>query len=356
MHKLNPNDLNYVRERGYDPKAWVPCPRGEKGKINPQVSKMYLGNDQWISVFYSKVIYYEDRLGYWKPLEDVCEYHGNQNVTLKLETLHKIHPRFLEWLEARCEVLGGKLTVSTPWGNPLWVAKNTYISAGLTTSTFYPAPDSATSTVDGYVLDFATTGTWSTSHDYATGNSASSTATSLFARADKAGAGSTFLLYRSHLNFDTSSIGTDNVDSATLSLYGFETADGQSDAAGITGSTVTGTSVATTDFDSYPSIHSVTPYSSIAISSISNVAYNDFTLNAAGESNINTSGISPFGLRTALDYAETTSHSNAPTASSNFFRPYSANQSGTTSSPKLVVVHTAAGGGGFAYSQAVIIT
>lgn len=105
--KVDPNDLNFIKERGYMPCGWVPCPRGEGGKINPQVTQFKLDETKSVSVFHNKPVYYETVNYTWRPLEEVCEHHGNRKIILNELALERMHPRFMAWLQKRQQLIEG---------------------------------------------------------------------------------------------------------------------------------------------------------------------------------------------------------------------------------------------------------
>lgn len=104
-NKVDPNDLNFIKEKGYLPVGWVPCPRGEDGKINPQVTQFDLGKGKFVSVFHVKPVYYETVNLTWRPLEEVCVYHGNRKIVLSNLALERMHPRFMAWLQKRQDLI-----------------------------------------------------------------------------------------------------------------------------------------------------------------------------------------------------------------------------------------------------------
>ena len=76
----------------------------------------------------------------------------------------------------------------------------------------------------------------------------------------------------------------------------------------------------------------------ITIASWSTAGYNNFTLNAAGISNINKTGASWFGTRLSGDF-----DNSEPVYSASLIARvniYLADNTGTTNDPKLVVIHT----------------
>lgn len=104
-HKAIQNDLDTVRAKGFNPIGFIPGVRGEGGKINPQVTQFALGNNKYVSVFHVKPVYYETKWNTWRPLEEVCSYHGNRKIILNSLATELMHPRFLAWLESRQKLI-----------------------------------------------------------------------------------------------------------------------------------------------------------------------------------------------------------------------------------------------------------
>jgi hypothetical protein len=148
--------------------------------------------------------------------------------------------------------------------------------------------------------------------------------------------------------FDTSVVSTDTVNSATLSVYGRGTVviDGFSGTGqvGMTEGTVADTGAwAITDFQSNTSF--TTRWATdVDLGSLTSEAYNAWTFNATGRGAINGSGNTLVGMKINFDI-----DNSAPTwgaGQETFFRLYSYAEAGTTKDPKIVIDHTAGGGGG----------
>ncbi len=154
-------------------------------------------------------------------------------------------------------------------------------------------------------------------------------------------------LKRSKFGFDTSSIGTDSIDSATLSLYinSVTTGLGSTDIDIVEGNVPASESdLANGDFD-ISDFGSTRFATGKDISSLSTSAYNNYTLNASGESHINKSGNTWFGalLKWDVDNNFTGTWASGQNTSANASM---ADTTGTTQDPKLVVEHSVVGGGG----------
>lgn len=367
-HKVEPNDLKYAQERGFDVKGWQPCPRGEGGKINPQVTKFKLADGKLLSIFHIKPVYYETIDNTWRPLEEVCSYHGNRTIILTPLAMRLMSPRFMRWLQVRQSQLGSDLLIDYgPMGAGLQPRHLMYA----TDSTFYPDASPESNTVDYYLQGEQNAGlsegVWNNVHDSSDGlgKGGSDNATAIYARARGIGGGGAgWNIIRSATLFDTSSIDSgDNVDTATYSLYQLGKSDDYNDSdAYVTVVQVqtmaSDTAVNNNDFDQIGDAIN-NPTEGVAsgdrseITGSTNSAYTDFTLNATGRSWVaksgvqepsgNTAGITYLGIREGHD--TTDNYPGSTTGISNIYYS-SADTSGTSQDPKLAVTHTAGGGGG----------
>src|SRR3990167_4389300 len=152
------------------------------------------------------------------------------------------------------------------------------------------------------------------------------------------------LLYRGGFGFDTSIIGSNNVDSSTLSFYsrpgGAGIGLGDTNGQIVDFNPADGSLFAAGDHVNY----GTTLYSdtSILISTIDAVSqYYDFPLNASGITNINKTGNSYFGRRLQWDVENSFTGTWATDNSSNW-QSWAADDAGTTRDPKLVVEYSAA--------------
>lgn len=230
---------------------------------------------------------------------------------------------------------------------------------GNTTSTFYPAAG-ANSPVDGSVYYDPSSTTWSAIHDY-TGTATAAYVTQNWVYSGGMQCSSTTNqwkgIIRGYVLFDTSSIGaTDTIDSATFSLYG-QWKDSNTDVSYnvYSGIPDSDSNITTSDFD-YNQFGTTAYSSAITHSSYSTAGYNDWVFNATGEAAIarngetkpaggNNSGITYLGLRCVADADD-----SEPSYVTSAFRRaygYSADETGTSKDPKLVVEHTSAGGSTF---------
>jgi len=218
---------------------------------------------------------------------------------------------------------------------------------GNTTSTFYPAAG-ANSPVDGRVGREGVDEAWSTIRGGA--------GTDAFSAESGAGAwlqilGSTtsnqFARVRRNIfGFDTSSLSTDTIDSATFSLY-------SSNGAAVDNLSVSGVKIdrrvpadtaalATGDYAVAGWANVAQSDTEITVANFMNgvAGYKDWALNATGLGNVNGSGLSWYGARFGNDLDNSAPSWGSNQASQITF--YFADETGTTSDPKLVVEHSEA--------------
>lgn len=213
---------------------------------------------------------------------------------------------------------------------------------GNTTTTVYPDADPETTTVDGQLQENDGGTTWATIQAAAGDAAGDSFAAIAVVEFESSGSSSWTRLGRFGALFDTSAVGSDTVSSATVSVHGRSSKEdsftGNSFAVNVYSfAPASNTSLVGGDYDSL----GTTEYSTdVTYASWSDSAYNDFALNATGIAAIDGAGVSKFGFREATyDAPDTT-----PTDESGVMviRGYSADQTGTSNDPKLVVEHTGA--------------
>lgn len=187
----------------------------------------------------------------------------------------------------------------------------------------------------GYAAGFDAN-SWATQHAAATGVVDSSSASRQAPYAGDNGSGR--LLRRAYFPFDLSSLSGITVSAATLSVFHLAEDDANDQNTGIvTSAQASGTTLATGDYDALG-----TTYISDTIStnSYTGSAYNAFTLDATGRTQLETDagGYTMFGLVTEAD------RSNTAPGSSEFYRIniYFADQTGTANDPKLDITYTVA--------------
>ena len=233
-----------------------------------------------------------------------------------------------------------------------WVLADRFLprlSFGLLTLTAYPAAG-ANSPVDGEVSRSAGAfnETFSTIRAGA-GDSADATSTTMEAgRLDSSGTTNQYTrLFRGIALFDTSAITAFGVISGVvLSLYGTTKVNNLgSPALHIAGSTpASNSTLANADYGQVQR----TSFGSVGYASFSAAGYNDITLNASGISNISKTGISKFS--TQLDWDINNSFTGAWAGGvASILRCSTADASGTSQDPKLVVTYASPSGAFFTF-------
>lgn len=211
-------------------------------------------------------------------------------------------------------------------------------------TTAYPDASPETSTVDGYVQNFnGSCDTFANIRGAATGSGASDSATTLQIQLDTSSCTGSNVksIIRSFTLFDTSAIpDTDTISSATLSVYGVtkRNSSGSPDLHVSASNPASNTAIATGDYDAI----SDTSFGSLSYASFTNSAYNDITLNSSGEAAISKTGVTKFALRTSWDINNDTTGITFEAADDSALIVSSADVTGTSQDPKLVVVHSAA--------------
>lgn len=210
---------------------------------------------------------------------------------------------------------------------------------GHTTSTFYPDPDTESTSVDGYA--YATNVSWDGAHD-ATSGLADDSASTNYVETARA-----YTILRSFNLFDSSAIpDTDTISSATHSIYvsvlHVDDDDGDDWVNVFQSSPASNTAIVGGDYDQCGTVDTPTEGATrIDLSSgITTSAYNDFTLNATGLTWIEKTGVTKLCFREGHDALD-----SAFTGAGGAYNQidYSAAESGmTTFDPKLTVVHVAA--------------
>jgi hypothetical protein len=141
------------------------------------------------------------------------------------------------------------------------------------------------------------------------------------------------------MTFDTSSLTSGaTISSAVLSLYGtssYYSNPSSSSAVIVAFAPASNNNLVAADFGTF----SYTAFATIAQASLSQSAYNDFTLDSNGIANISKTGISRFGCIYEVDRAITTI-----TGVDNIFNFKPADTAGTSNDPKLVITYTTGGG------------
>jgi len=216
------------------------------------------------------------------------------------------------------------------------------LSFGFLTLTAYPAAG-ANSPVDGLVSYANTDQTFANIRSGA-GNSANNTSNVFdVVLTTSTTTNQFYTLSRGIMCFDTSSLGgTATVSAVMLSLWFVfgQNALGSPEAH-ISGATPASTSsLANSDYNQL----GTTSFGNIAYASLGSGAYNDFTLNSSGISNVNQSGVSSYGLQLSWDINNSFTGSWPGNFQQSLLEFYAADQTGTSSDPKLVVTYTSGGG------------
>ena len=217
-------------------------------------------------------------------------------------------------------------------------------SVGNTTTTVYPDADPETTSVDGRALRNVASETFATIRAGAGNDSSDVAVDTNSAYLSASGTTDQYaILIRGIFLFDTSSIpDTDSIDSATFSVWGTSKTNGFTtidNTLHLCASTpASNTAIVNADYGQL----GTTSFGSVTFANFdgTNTVYTNVTVNATGLSDISKTGITKFGVRTGTDITNT-----APTwvsAAILTFQMIHADTAGTTSDPKLVVVHTAA--------------
>lgn len=345
MDEIDKYDKLLVEKRYGKAIGWIPgAVDRHTGKVNPQITQVYIGDNTVVSVFHIKPIYYETYDGHWRPISEITTYYGNHKIEFT-KNWWKVHPRYMAWLEKRMRIINGKILIPSLFNIPspyTGIIRELHqslvpIKLGLTTSTFYPDPNVETTTVDGWV-DRGNRSTWTDSRDTADGVGTNDSAVTIYCNAERE-TSSIYSVFRDFLLFDTAIIGSGStISSATLDIN-------TTDVGGSTGGTVfacliqtspaSNTSLAIGDYDALtvnsPSEGAtrITPNGSTGVKT--------FTLNATGQGWISKTGITKLGIRESYDVDNTT-----PSSIGRRYWGYDSADQTSTTDPKLVVVHTAA--------------
>lgn len=349
--QLDINDLIHIKRLGHKPIGYTVCPVSNKGVINPHVTQFHLKDNKSVSVFHVKPIYYETRAGFWRPLSEITSYHGNKNIVLN-DNWRNAHPRFIDWLAKRQSLLGRTLLLPSFLG----VVPSKYqdfvrptLNIGLTTATVYPDPSPETTTVDGYISNsYGQPGTsWANMYSVQTATAYDSVTSMDVYNVGTHSSPSNYVGFNAGAIclFDTSALGSGaSVSDAVLSLRGNTKYDQNSDAPTVaiySSNPASNTSLTTADHTAM----GTTVYSDIiSYATLSASAYNDFTLNTDGKNAIDATGISKFAGRNE-NYIVANVDMAMAAYKGNAWKVNTADSSGTSTDPKLVITYTAGGGG-----------
>jgi len=370
--RIDYNDLTYVMERFGAPLECIPAPktRYEEGplkgqeKINPHVSRFVMRREvkrRWgkvtvtehnIDVFHVKPIYYKHQNGGWRPISEVASHYGNRRVTLRVGWEENLDMAFLAWWIRRSESIQGSISIPSPFmPNKTSVPLSLYQRPGhaqisFSTATVYPDANPETTTVDGetgYENNTGTNISWSDIHSGASGATKQANDSGTIAHVQvesDTGSNGYRKNYRAFTLFDTSSLTSSaTISAATLSLYG---QDKGNSSGGfwttieiVTTTPASNTAITTSD---YTNVGFVRQATGVSYSSFSTSAYNDFPFNATGIGNISKTGVSKFGQLNDKDLDNTEPSWENNHNEYTFW--YTADQSGTSNDPKLVITYT----------------
>jgi len=221
------------------------------------------------------------------------------------------------------------------------------VSFGFDTLTAYPQAGSGggNTTCDGWLL-FAVAQsigtTWAVLRDNSTGTTVNLDSTGgISVRIYASEVSNKWTsIYRSGYAFDTSAIGSGNtVSDATFSTFGYGKANTLSSVDSamhvVSFSPASSNSFVAEDYDQF----GTTTFGSSTYASLSDSTYTNFTLNAAGLSNISKTSVTKFGQRFGADL-NNTEPTYGSLQSLDYFSYY-ADNTGTTNDPKLVVTYAA---------------
>ena len=209
----------------------------------------------------------------------------------------------------------------------------------MTTTIFNPDAHTESTSVDGDCQRGSVSETFSTIR---AGAGTSATDSAVFMKVITNSTGTTDrydTMQRAIVLFDTSALGTDTIESATLEfvLAQLEDAFGGDSLSMVTSTPASDTAVASGD---YAQTGTTKQAADLALSGLTSdsATFNAFTLNATGLGNISKTGISKFAIRTANDIAGSNSWSSSDRI---FVKIASAEETlSSDKRPKLVVVHT----------------
>ena len=212
---------------------------------------------------------------------------------------------------------------------------------GRTTDTFYPDPNTGSTTVDGRTYGQDASSWAGAINDTGTAAYPSSASTVVVQGEDVSG---TYYISRSFFLFDTSAISdTDTIDSATLDIY-YGGSNNQTestypaDLCLVSSSPASDNNLVSTDYQT--SHFGSTEFASrVTLANFVTSGSASFSLNASGLAAISKTGNTKLGVRPANDI-----DANAPSARS-YGSCYFVEHAGTANDPTLTVVHSAGGGG-----------
>lgn len=336
------DQLAKALERFDDIVAVEPCPIGEKGKINPHVTRYHHADGKITAYFHIGPLYYLTRWGTWESMRDVCTHKGNHYITIKPEALWKIDPQFLDWLEKRQSLFpadrGSYVAVDSAYGSLFKeFAKNTYVSSGLATLVKIPDPDPESTTMDGTALNYNSI-SWA---NVIAGNGIGSNDAGTAGNPRNRKVGSTFYCNREIFLFDTSSLGAGATISAATLVFrtttsGAYAAESGLDAYVVASAPASNTAIANSDYEN--AFTDSTKYSdAVAFNATTNNTDETFTLTAGGLAIVSKTGVTKLGVRGDFDIDGTPD----PASSNNNWLFYTSDNG--ANEPTLTVTYTTGG-------------
>jgi hypothetical protein len=277
-------------------------------------------------VFSSRPVYYETRDGSWRSLHEIAFYGTNGKLVLLPRALSRCSVRFMRWLAQYERALGHNLMIGHPRAAYAGVQLRDLAVAH--TRDFFPDPTGSVTTAQSCANAAST---WAAAHDAATGIGQGSPAASV-----RETTGSTeYTINRGFALFDTSILSPVNPQSATHSLFIFGLEDDDNDGDDwvniVQSSPASNDEIVDADFDQCGAVTNPTEGATrIDLGSMTNAAYNTWTLNATGLGWINKTGITKLGQREGHDAL------NAP-IESNCWNQFVAQGHAGLNPPKLTV-------------------
>lgn len=349
---MDMQDVAYVVERlpaGKSIRGAIPAPRGDDGSINPHVSRFLLDKGEYVDVFHVKPIYYATHEGTWRPLSEVASHYGNKRIVLRDGWADMMDFGYLAWLLKRVELLKGSVVMPSPVSPalvPLSLTQKTgHAHILFSTLTAYPDPNPETTTVDGRVQYFNSSGVWSTGQSATDGTSAADSNAADYLQVYHR-TGSNLGIDRGFFLFNTAALtSVATISAATFSIYPDQKGDENNDSHGfwnvVQSNPASNTALSTADYDQCgDAVTSPTKGATdVDTTGITINAYVDFALNATGQGWISKTGVTKLGVRNGQDM----DNANPGNSSDGqYLHVLFADTAGTTTDPKLVVTYSTA--------------
>jgi len=243
------------------------------------------------------------------------------------------------WLDIRGALDYMWLEQAMEW--PLVGAGRSLAMARFTTTAFFPDPHPESTTVDGHVVESGAQ-SWSSQRNATAGSSNDDSGTVMRGPYLNKGSGGNWQgETRAFVLFLTSSLGADIIDSATFEAVVSVVEDDISGGAAsiILTNPASNTTLENEDYDNVTFTKQATDVT-LSGMTVDGTTYTPWTLNSTGLGNIDGSGVTKFGTESAwiVDDAEP----SADQDNHSRIDMDTAETSGTSEDPKLVVVHSSA--------------